>query len=113
MDDLAKRAFDFALGRPGCDNRLAWLLENAGYELFNDPLTVKTYHVHRSQRRSYNNKTDMVKGPWAGIIPCRIDPHKNRASLDIYSFVDETGKLVNFFEPNLMYPKRGAGMFFS
>lgn len=112
MDDAAMSTFDFALGRPGCDNRIAWLLETCGYELFNDPMMVKTYHVHRSQKRSYNNKTDIVNGPWAGIIPCRIDPHKIRASLGIYSFVNETGKLVNFFDPNLMYPKR-SGYFFN
>ena len=110
MHDVTKCAFDINLGRPGCDNRIAWLLEHAGYELFNDPMMVKTYHVHRSQKRSYHN-TEPIKGQWAGIIPCRVNPYKIRASLGIYSFVDETGKLVHFFEPNLMYPKT-AGLHF-
>ncbi len=105
MDDPEKRTFNFALGRPGCDNRIAWLLEHDRYELFNDPMIVKTYHVHRSQERSYND-TDVVKGPWTGIIPCHVNPHKIHASLGISSFVDETGELIHLFEPNLMYPKR-------
>jgi hypothetical protein len=103
-----KRSFDFALGRPGCDNRVAWLLDKIGYTLYNDPLFIKTYHVHQSKKRSYGN-ADMVKGPWLGILPARIDPHKMHVSLGISSFIDKDGKTIQFFEANRMYPPKKSG----
>src|SRR5204862_5215377 len=39
---------DFALGKPGCDNRIAYELGQAGYEVLNPCLSIKTY---RSEER--------------------------------------------------------------
>src|ERR1035437_1076490 len=49
---------DWFLGRPGCDNRLAFELQQAGYQVLNPSLTIKSYHIHLSQVKSYN-KTPM------------------------------------------------------
>jgi hypothetical protein len=62
------RAFHVALGRPGCDNRVAYLLMILGYEVYNDPACVKTYHYHTSPARSYSAR-DALGVPWAVVCP--------------------------------------------
>ena len=38
------KAFNFYFGTPGCDNKIIYLLKILGYEVFNDPKCIKTYH---------------------------------------------------------------------
>ena len=37
---------DFQLGKPGCDNHLAFLLNQAGFKLLNPALDIKAIHCH-------------------------------------------------------------------
>lgn len=59
---------DFSLGKPGCDNHLAWLLNNSSYKLYNPAYDIKAVHVHKSQSRSYTAK-DRVIGEYLNIVP--------------------------------------------
>ena len=62
---------NFGLGIPGCDNRIAAILADAGYVVSNPSLTIRTYHVHLSEIRRQG------KMPWQ-IIPkpyLLIEPH--------------------------------------
>lgn len=43
----------FTMGVPGCDNSLAWLIKEAGYRISNPSLTIRSYHLHRVNWRSY------------------------------------------------------------
>ena len=45
---------DFNLGVAGCDNAIADRFFKAGYDVINPSRTVKTYHVHETQLRTYN-----------------------------------------------------------
>lgn len=47
---------DFTQGVAGCDNKLAYLLEKAGYKVINPSRTIKTYHLHNSEVRYYDKK---------------------------------------------------------
>ncbi len=53
---------DFTLGFIACDNRLAFLLSQYGYRVTNPSLSILSYHVHKSEKRSYINH----KGEWVG-----------------------------------------------
>lgn len=57
---------NFTLGKKGCDNRIAFLL-NINYTVINASRQIKTYHYHNSQIRNYApqgiNK-DVVKPPY-------------------------------------------------
>ena len=67
----------FRMGQPGCDNRLAYLIKQAGYIVSNPAKTIKAYHLHNCAYRSYlvdptkaprgANKLDTVPGPYAFI----------------------------------------------
>ena len=67
-----EKLFGFDFGRPGCDNKLVYLFRVLGYEVFNDPLTIRTYHYHRSIMRDYFGK-DVIPQPWGAIVPCGVN----------------------------------------
>jgi hypothetical protein len=69
----AEKAFAFDFGRPGCDNKLVYLVSILGYEPINDPILIKTYHVHSSQARDYSAK-DTIMPPWSVLVPHGCDP---------------------------------------
>lgn len=45
---------NFTQGIPGCENKLAYLLQQAGYTVTNPSLSIKTYHLHNSGIRYYD-----------------------------------------------------------
>lgn len=49
--------YDFIIGIPGCDNRVAYEFDNAGYEVTNPALSIKTYHLHKTGIRNYTRNT--------------------------------------------------------
>jgi hypothetical protein len=65
-------AADFPLGKPGCDNRLAYLLETGPYRVFNPSRDVKTFHLHLTGIRNYSDTTDRIPGPYFHPRPDRL-----------------------------------------
>lgn len=54
--------YNFALGIPGCDNHILYLLDKNGVRLKNNALSVITYHHHSEGKRQYSTKiTDRIK----------------------------------------------------
>lgn len=43
----------FTQGMAGCDNRLMFVLRQAGFKVTNPSKTIRSYHLHLSQYRSY------------------------------------------------------------
>jgi hypothetical protein len=48
------RGADFSLGQPGCDNKIAYLIMRAGYNVLNPSLSVHCIHRHANEEREYN-----------------------------------------------------------
>ena len=59
---------DFEFGRPGCDNRIIFVLDKHGYTCYNEPWNIKTYHYHTSAIRNYSVH-DLVPGPYLALVP--------------------------------------------
>lgn len=59
---------DFHIGVPGCDNRIARLFLDAGFEVLNPSMTVKCIHLHQSQKRNYD-RSHTVQPPYHFIQP--------------------------------------------
>jgi hypothetical protein len=55
---------DYPLGRLGCDNRLAYELKTAGYEITDRYRQLRLMHYHVSQSRNWT-AADRVPGPYA------------------------------------------------
>lgn len=53
----------FTLGIAGCDNRIAYLLEQSGYKLTNPCYSIKSYHLHNSNVRNYINRSHIERLP--------------------------------------------------
>jgi hypothetical protein len=59
---------NFTPGVPGCDNRIARMLKDAGYKLINPCKSIKAYHLHEGGEHNYSSK-DRVPGPYHLIQP--------------------------------------------
>lgn len=81
------RAMRFSFGKPGCDNKFAYVASCLGYELFNDPLMIKTHHYHTSQARNYSSK-DTLPPPYSVLIPHGIPHNQISASFGRLSTTD-------------------------
>lgn len=64
---------EFHMGIPGCDNRIAKLIEESGYTVINPSITIRSYHLHASGFRTYGTgrgvKTEAIPGPYRFIKP--------------------------------------------
>ena len=62
---------DFTMGVAGCDNSIAYLLENAGYDVINPSMTIKTYHIHLSNIRNYvlGEHVQRIPPPYKLVTP--------------------------------------------
>jgi hypothetical protein len=58
------RFADFYMGIPGCDNRIAYELNRAGYRLLNPATTVQSVHYHPSDLHNYNQDTPKIPKPY-------------------------------------------------
>jgi hypothetical protein len=72
-NEKGRKVFTFEFGKPGCDNKLTFLMKILGFEVINDPTTIKTYHVHASQERTYTIK-ERVTSPYCLVIPYGYEP---------------------------------------
>lgn len=82
ITEKQERAFGYEFGKPGCDNKVAYLAMILGYELVNDPAFIKAYHYHQEQVRDYSAK-DIIPEPWAAVIPAGYNPMAMPNSLGI------------------------------
>lgn len=64
----ARKVFNFHFGKPGCDNSLLYIAKIMGYEIYNDPLKLRTYHIHSTQIRNYDIR-DLIRPPHYFINP--------------------------------------------
>lgn len=63
---------DFCMGTPGCDNRIAYELDRAGYKVSNPSLSIHCTHVHATQLRNYDENTPRVPRPYMLLGACEI-----------------------------------------
>ena len=62
----------FSMGWPGCDNRIAKLIHDSGYEVLNPSKTIRAIHVHRDPSRNTARDVNRVGGPYLWINPTVI-----------------------------------------
>ncbi len=62
---------DFQFGKPGCDNRMAFIANEAGKKVINPSFDIYAYHLHNSAVRTYT-LDEMVAGEMLGVIPCNL-----------------------------------------
>lgn len=98
--------FDFAFGRPGCDNKLVYLLMVLGYVVVNDPTAIRTYHVHATEtRRAYTAEGGVLPAPYGLLVPYGYPSEKMVPSLGV-NLVELASRTKQFseirFDDNLL-----------
>jgi hypothetical protein len=60
---------NFQMGKRGCDNRIAYLIDKAGYKTYNPCRDLISYHLHLSGIRNYEPEgpKDLIPGPYKYI----------------------------------------------
>ena len=58
----------FTTGKRGCDNRIAFLIDQAGYNITNPCFKIKAYHYHVTEKRNYFDK-EVIQPPYKLIPP--------------------------------------------
>ena len=88
--------FGFYFGTPGCDNKLVYLFKILGYEVINDPLAVKIYHLHKEVTRNYQHKP--LPPPWGLITAATIDitDHISTLGIDVKMAYNHTNRYRSF-----------------
>ena len=101
---ISEKIFSFEFGKPGCDNKLIYLFSILGYEIFNDPKTIQTYHIHSSKQRNYSIR-NAVKLPVGVIIPYgfNIEDMKQKLGIDLRKYISWSNNFENIsFDNNNM-----------
>jgi hypothetical protein len=65
---------DFELGRPGCDNALAYSAARAGLKILNPCLSVFAYHLDKRARK--RRRDNPVDGPYKAAMPVALEVKK-------------------------------------
>ena len=95
--------FKIQLGIPGCDNKITYLFKILGYEIYNDPEYIKTYHCHANFKRNY---TGLIEPPYCHVFPAMPYsplPHINDITISTYSFSKSNTDLYLNIPNNYMY----------
>ena len=70
MAPSLRKALDIPLGVPRCDNKIAYLFAVHGWAVHNPMHDLRSVHVHETQQRHYDKKTDTtVMGGVAYVHP--------------------------------------------
>jgi hypothetical protein len=104
-----RKIFNFNFGKPGCDNKLAYLFRILGYNVINCPDKIISIHVHNSEERNYTTN-DKINSPYYYIEPSGFNSISSKLPLFItinkitnnytkYTFSDND-KLRNYVENN-------------
>lgn len=85
-----KDEMNYTMGKPGCDNKIAYHMRELGYTCRNPGKKVITIHFHPTNWKTYHPWEDRVPGPYLLIAP--VDNFNGDPSyIDIDGF-DEEGK---------------------
>ncbi len=66
--DRLIQSSNFMLGKRGCDNSIVYHLVLDGYMLYNHPQSIRCYHFHTTQLRTYTLQ-DRVHPPYIRVFP--------------------------------------------
>jgi len=71
---------DFTMGLPACDNRLAYEIAHSGMKPVNPSKSIKTYHLHITNKRSYKER-DRLPGATMPLQPITSDMMRSKTCL--------------------------------
>jgi hypothetical protein len=97
------KILNIELGRPGCDNKIIYILNILGFACFNEPVLIKSYHHHTTNIRNYTQK-NAVELPHHAIFPVLTDePIAN--PMQTFDIIRENNNMRNYLEEKMKFDK--------
>lgn len=105
-----KDIFDITLGIPGCDNKIIYLFKLLGFNCYNEPEIIKSYHFHKIITRNYDENTKRPNYPYYAIFPVLkhdyIDNCRNKFEYLSFDINDENKKIYDYILTNINNNKK-------
>lgn len=95
-EEKDRNVLDFQLGIPGCDNTFAYITQVLGYKLYNLPKLIKSYHIHNTNERNYDQTTTRTPKPYY-CITALLD-NKIQDPLHPFTFHGENHNMYKYLE---------------
>jgi len=95
---------DFQLGVPGCDNTIAYLAHVFGFEVYNLPKLIKSYHNHGTNVRNYNDSTPKTPQPYYYVL-APLNEFQKPDPKHSFTFIDENNQFRNYLEKSIVSNK--------
>lgn len=89
------KKYDYNLGVPGCDNKIAMMFHKDNYKIYNCPFFIKIYHYHEDEERDYTSK-DVIPGPY--YYPYPVTVHRK-----VNELIIENDKLTKILKSNQIF----------
>ncbi len=80
-NSLDPTPLNYYLGKLGCDNKICHDLSQQQVKIYNEPLLIKTMHLHKSVTRDYD-VNDRLEPPYLQVIPNLIVPELPQYQFD-------------------------------
>lgn len=97
LGEKERQVADFELGVPGCDNTFAYLSHLFGYEVYNLPRLIHSYHNHSTNIRSYNEKTEKTVKPYYYVL-APLDDNQVQDQTHPFTFIGENNNFLSYLE---------------
>lgn len=105
-----KDIFDIQLGTPGCDNKIIYLFKLLGFNCYNEPEIIKSYHFHKIMTRNYDQNTKKPNYPYYAIFPVLkhdyIDNCRNKFNYLSFDINEENKKIYDYILTNINNNKK-------
>jgi len=105
-----KDIFDIELGTPGCDNKIIYLFKLLGFNCYNEPEIIKSYHFHKIMTRNYDQNTKRPNYPYYAIFPVLkhdyIDNCRNKFHYLSFDINEENKKIYDYILTNINNNKK-------
>ncbi len=75
----------FELGHPGCDNKIAYVMDSYGFTVSNPCLQIRTVHLHSDEGRPYDSRKDKLIGLHAFVHPAPKLGEPSRLDVELLS----------------------------
>jgi hypothetical protein len=85
---ISQEDFNFSFGVPGCDNAITVAMLRKKFGIYNPALSIRTYHLHSSNIRTYNTADVIDKPMFLYIEPTAIQEYN--VVTDMNDKVDRT-----------------------
>ncbi|MGR3458065.1 MAG: hypothetical protein ACU0FO_09190 [Pseudooceanicola nanhaiensis] len=110
VPEQIKKRMNIPLGVPRCDNKIGYVFSVHGYDIFNPCKFVRTYHLHESQLRAYDNHVDKrILGGIAWVYPSETITEPSKMVFDVWTLKPEPVERIKVNDTIIVKERQGLG----